>query len=93
MADLLRRIAAFELKLPEVEEIPPVKYHVVCDSPVLSAAAQNGYIATASAKGVLATLAGSRIIGFKGHEGQARSLSWYESYLVSGGDDYKIKVW
>jgi len=93
MADLLRRIDSFELKLPLIEEVAPATYHQVCDSPILSAAALNGYIAACSAKGTLSTLAGSKIVSCRGHDGQIRSLAWYENYLVSGGDDFKIKVW
>ena len=93
MADLLRRITTFELKLPTVEQVTPTTYHPVCDSPLLSVVALNGFIATASAKGMISTLAGSKIVVNRGHDGQTRSLAWYENYLVSGGDDFKIKVW
>ena len=42
---------------------------------------------------MISTLAGSKIVVNRGHDGQTRSLAWYENYLVSGGDDFKIKVW
>lgn len=76
-----------------IDSTTPTGDHLLCDSPILSAVALNGYVVASSAKGIISVLAGSKVTSCQGHSGQIRSLAWYEDFLVSGGDDFKIKVW
>jgi WD40 repeat protein len=60
---------------------------------VLAVAAQNGKTVASSAKGTLSAITEKGVISGRLHDGQVRCLGWYGDYVVSGGDDYKIKFW